>query len=110
MFIDCIPRPAENTRHPSLLIAQPDRRIWTWLTKAGLHLTISELIRLEEQKVQPEAALLGEAGRQDLTNLIYSADTICDRLLDSLMEDSPARDSTVSALLRLLQKRCLVLV
>lgn len=87
-----------------------DYRIWTWLTKAGLRLTTSELIRLEEQQTLPEPELLGEEGRQELTNLIYSADTICDRLLDTLMENSSARDRTVATLLRLLQKHCLILV
>ena len=82
-----------------------DHRIWTWLTKAGLRLTTSELIQ-----TLPEPELLVEAGRQELTNLIYSADTICDRLLDTLMESSSARDSTVATLLRLLQKHCLILV
>ena len=85
-----------------------DHRIWTWLTKASLRLTTSELIRLEEQQTLPEPELLGKAGRQELTNLIYSADTICDRLLDTLMESSSARDSTVATLLRLLQKHRLI--
>ncbi len=49
-------------------------------------------------------------GRQELTNLIYSADTICDRLLDTLMENSSARDRTVATLLRQLQKHCLILM
>lgn len=87
-----------------------DHRIWTWLTKAGIRLTTSELIRLEEQQALPKPDLLGEEGRQELTNLIYSPDTICDRLLDTLMESAPARDRTVATLLRLLQKRCLFLV
>ena len=87
-----------------------DGRIWTWIEQAGLRLTASELIRLEEQQTLPEPELLGKAGRQELTNLIYSADTICDRLLDTLMESSSARDSTVATLLRLLQKHCLILV
>lgn len=68
-----------------------DHRIWTWLTKAGLRLTTSELIRLEEQQTLPEPELLGEAGRQELTNLIYSADTICDRLLDVSARGLPLR-------------------
>lgn len=80
------------------------------MTKAGIRLTTSELIRLEEQEAYPAQHLLGESGRQELTNLIYSADTICDCLLDTLMEQSPARDGTVASLLRLLQKRCLILV
>ena len=91
LLIDCIPCPTDDA-HPALFMTRHDHRIWTWLTKAGLRLTTSELIRLEEQQTLPEPELLGEAGRQELTNLIYSADTICDRLLDTLMESSSARD------------------
>lgn len=109
LLIDCIPCPTDDA-HPALFMTRHDHRIWTWLTKAGLRLTTSELIRLEEQQTLPEPELLGEAGRQELTNLIYSADTICDRLLDTLMESSSARDSTVATLLHLLQKHCLILV
>lgn len=86
------------------------RRIWTWLNEAGLRLTASELIRLEERHVKPTPALLGEDGRQNLTEMIYFADTIQDGILETMMERSPARDTTVNALLHLLRTRRLLLI
>ena len=80
-----------------------DRRIWTWLHRAGLRLTVSELIRLEEQGAKPDPPLLGEDGRQCLTELIYSRETIFDGILETAMERSPARDTCVGTLLRLLR-------
>ena len=53
-----------------------DGRVWTWIKQAGLRLTASELIRLEEQNTRPVPALLGEQGRQELTERIYSRETI----------------------------------
>ena len=41
-----------------------DGRIWRWIQYAGLRLTASELIRLEEQGTDPTPNLLGEEGRQ----------------------------------------------
>lgn len=53
-----------------------DGRIWRWIQYAGLRLTASELIRLEEQGTDPTPNLLGEEGRQLLTEKLYSARTI----------------------------------
>ena len=86
------------------------RRVWTWLSKAGLRLTASELIRLEERQVEPTPSLLGEDGRQRLTEMIYFAETIPDGILETLMEHSPARDATVAVLLKLLHSRRLLLI
>ena len=81
-----------------------DGRIWTWIEQAGLRLTASELIRLEEQGTKPVPALLGEQGRQELTEQIYSSkELIWDGTLESEMERSPARDALVMSLLRLLR-------
>lgn len=80
-----------------------ERRIWKWVREAGLRLTASELIRLEEQGVEPVPELLGESGRQALTERIYLSTNIFDGILDSEMEHSPAREATVSAVLKLLR-------
>ena len=89
---------------------RPARRTWEWLNEAGLRLTASELIRLEERRVQPTPALLGEDGRQRLTEMIYFAETIPDGILETLMERSPARDAVVTNLLGLLRTRRLLLI
>ena len=86
------------------------RKVWIWLNEAGLRLTASELIRLEERKIQPTPALLGQEGRQRLTEMIYLAETIPDGILESLMEHSPARDAVVDILLKLLRTHRLLLI
>lgn len=87
-----------------------DRRVWDWLTQAGLRLTTSELVRLEERQILPMPELLGEGGRQLLTETIYTQDNIADGMLETQMEHSTARDDTVSSILKLLQTRRLLLV
>ena len=54
--------------------------------------------------------LLGEDGRQRLTEMIYFAETIPDGILETLMEHSPARDTVTGALLELLRTRRLLLI
>ena len=87
-----------------------ERRVWVWLTRAGLRLTSSELVRLEEQNLLPVPDLLGEANRQELTEKIYSNTTIFDGVLDVEMEHSPARDATVAYILKLIQAQRLLLI
>lgn len=60
--------------------------------------------------MQPTPALLGEDGRQRLTEMIYFAETIPDGILETLMERSPARDAVVTNLLGLLRTRRLLLI
>lgn len=99
-----------DRRWSDCFLPEPARRIWTWLHEAGLRLTACELIRLEERRVKPTPALLGEDGRQRLTEMIYFAGTIPDGILGTLMEHSPARDTTVAVLLKLLRSRRLLLI
>lgn len=86
-----------------------DKRIWTWISGAGLRLTTCELIRLEEQNLSPVPALLGDANRRALVDMIYMQMPMEDVLLVTAMEHSPKRDATVSSLLRLLQAHYLFL-
>lgn len=92
------------------LKADSDDRIWCWIQFAGLRLTASELICLEEQGTTPTPDLLGEHGRQELTEKIYSPRTIQEGALEHEMEYSPARDGLIAALLRLLRAGFLFLV
>lgn len=43
-------------------VAEGDGRIWQWIQYAGLRLTASEQVRLEEQGTEPTPDLLGEEG------------------------------------------------
>ena len=87
-----------------------ERRLWLWLTKAGLRLTMAELTLLSEHGVEPVPALFGERNRQALTEAIYTTDTISDGILESHMEKSPARDVTVQTVLGLLRKKKIILI
>lgn len=108
LVIDCILCPSCK-RRLRLPLCGRERRVWKWISQAGLRLTASELIRLEEQGIEPVPTLLGEAGRQELTEIIYLNTTIFDGILDAEMEHSDARDATVAAILKLLRTRRLVL-
>lgn len=85
-------------------------RVWRWIQSAGLRLTTSELICLEEQGTEPTPDLLGEEGRQKLTEKLYSPGTIQEGTLEFEMEHSPVRDDLIALLLRLLHAGCLFLV
>ena len=87
-----------------------ERIVWEWLTKAGLRLTMAELVYLVEKDIRPSANLVGQANRQALTETIYTKETILDGILESRMEQSPARDKTVKAVLSLLGKKKVILV
>lgn len=104
---DCVLCPSGKS--PRFLWGR-ERRVWTWLTRAGLRLTSSELIRLEERKIVPVPELLGENGRQALTEEIYTSTDIFDGILETEMEHSPARDATTAAIMRLVRKRRLLLI
>ncbi len=79
-------------------------RVWIWLKKAGLKLTMAELCYLFEHDVRPDPTLLGAANRQNLVEKIYTADNIEDGLLEAEMETARQMPSTVSAVLWLLKK------
>lgn len=97
-------------RDGQLLKEGNSSRIWCWIQFASMRLSASELVRLAEQGIEPTPELLGEDGRQELTEKIYSAETIQDGVLEDEMEHSPARDGLVAELLRLLQAGRLFLV
>jgi len=92
------------------LLNSTERRIWKWITRAGLRLTIAELVFLLEKGIRPVLGLLGEANRQALTEAIYTFETIYDGILENRMENSPARDKTVQSVLGLLRKRKIFLI
>ena len=58
----------------------------------------------------PTDDLLGERNRQSLTDRIYTQETIFDNILEAQMEHAAARDEVVDALLRLLEKRRILLL
>lgn len=109
LLSECILCPAAE-EPAEYIFPEQTLRVWNWLCKAGLRLTIEELICLEEQMVLPDASLLGSDGRQTLTERIYCSGTIPDRTLTALMEQSSARDTVVAAVLELLCKGWVMLL
>lgn len=109
LVIGCILCPSRKVEF-RLPLHGRDRRVWDWISRAGLRLTASELVRLEERHILPQAQLLGEDGRQLLTESIYTQDNIADGILEVMMEHSAARDDTVASILKLLQTRRLLLI
>lgn len=109
LIIDCVLCPSHIFR-PRLPLRGRDKRLWSWITRAGLRLTASELIRLEELGAVPVPELLGEDGRQRLTEAIYTSGSIFDGILETQMEHSSARDTTVASILKLVSTRRLLLV
>ena len=108
LLSQCILCP-ESAPHGRLPLFKRERRLWSWLSQAGLRLTACELIRLEELGLKPTQALLGETHRQELTEAIYSPETISDGVLETVMEHSAARNATVASLIQLLRAQNLFL-
>jgi len=109
LLINCAICPARAKPRIAFVNMQ-ERRLWRWIRRAGLRLTMAELTLLTERGIKPSPGLLGEANRQELTELIYTCETIGDGILETLMERSPARDGTVQAVLGLLQKKKIYLI
>lgn len=103
----CCPGKAKGLQLP---LNGAERRLFTWLTKAGLRLTPAELICLVEHDVAPSEELLYESNRQALVETIYTRDTIQDNILENRMERAAGRDAVVGHLLQLLKKKRLILL
>ena len=91
-------------------MSRDERMLYKWLCRAGLHLTLAELVFLTENKVLPEDKWMGENKRQELTDLIYDRNNIFDNMLEIQMEHVGCRDGVVQNILSLLKKRRIVLL
>lgn len=107
MLCHCVICPAKlkPLRRP---LNRQEQKLWKWLSRSGLRLTMSELVYLKEQNVEPVEKLLGDS--QALTKIIYNEETIAGGILDMKMEKSPVRDRTVLTLLGLLKKKRILLI
>ena len=92
------------------LLSVREKELLLWLTEAGLRLTTAELVFLTEHHIAPAANLLGTRNRQELTETIYTQETIFDSILEAQMERAAVRDEVVSALLKLLKKKRILLL
>ena len=91
-------------------LTRMESRVWRWISKAGLRLTIGELTKLITGDILPTSALLGKENAQDLTLLLYAGDLTFDTSPDLQMESSPERDSVVRAVMGLLRKKQIILI
>jgi len=109
LLTNCVTCPAPP-RFPRWLLRRTERLLWRWIRRAGLRLTLAELIFLLEEDIRPVPGLLGPGNRQALTEMIYNTENIEGRLLENRMEDAFGRDSVVEAILGLLRKQYIMLI
>jgi len=87
-----------------------EKILMTWISSAGIKLTVAELVYLTEQKIVPTVDLLGETGIRQLIWTLYANQPAIDCILETLMETSPACDETINGILSLLRKKKLVII
>ena len=78
----CVLTPAKPQGVRAILSAR-QKELLLWLTEAGLRLTTAELVFLTEHHVAPQINLLGDRNRQNLTETIYTQETIFDNILET---------------------------
>lgn len=87
-----------------------EKTMMTWLTKAGLHLSVAELVFLMDRGICPKDDLLYQENRQALVETIYTKESIYDNTLENLMEYAVRRDEIIDALQRLINLKRVVLL
>ena len=80
-----------------------------WLKKAGIRLSMAELVCLREHPERFPAVMFGEENRKELILSIYKGTGIEDNLLEHQMEQAGCRDAVVESVIGLLRKRKIVL-
>lgn len=105
----CVCCPAK-VKSVNVAFSRLEKNILTWLRKAGLRLTVAELIMLTEKRIKPIEDLLYETNRQALVECIYTSGNIFDNILENQMEHAACRDAVVKALLHLLKRKMIIIL
>ena len=105
----CVCCPAAFTK-PERPMAAKEKEILSWLRNAGIRLTVAELVFLQEHGIAPEGKYLYSENRQTLIEAIYTKDTIADNLLEHQMETTGCRDEVVRTLMKLLNKKKILIL
>lgn len=98
------------TRRPGFGLSAGEKELLCWLKKAGLRMTVAELVYLRSRNIRPMRNLLRTRNQQTLVEQIYNPHNIADNLLEQQMESADCRDDVVADLLSLLEKKRLVLL
>lgn len=106
----CVCCPVKQNRRMSGRLGSLERQLDTWMRKAGIHLSVAELVFLTEYRVSADRELLYEKNRQKLVETIYTKETVQDNLLEHQMEQAECRDEVVEALMQLLKKKKILIV
>ena len=106
----CVCCPVRQRRHMSNRLSEREWQIDTWMRKAGLHLSVAELVFLQEHQITVDSGMFGVRNRQKLIETIYTKDNIQDNLLEHQMEKAECRDEVVEALMQLLKKKKILIV
>ena len=97
-------------KHVPLSLGKEEKRLFTWICKSGLRLSMAELTYLMEYDVRPLEVYLGENNRHNLVKRIYLQSGIFDNLLETQMEHARKRDDTVRLIEQLLKKKHIMLM
>ncbi len=87
-----------------------EKRILTWLRKAGTNLSLPELVCLEDKGIEPKPNLLYRENSTALLKNIYTCYVSIAGELESRMKYSIARKRTVDAVLELLRRKRIVIM
>lgn len=106
----CVCCPARQRGRISSRLNERERQIYTWLQKAGIRLSVAELVFLQEHQITADSGMLGIRNRQKLIETIYTNDNIQDNLLEHQMEKTECRDEVIEVLMQLLKKKKVLIV
>lgn len=101
----CVCCPARQKGRMSSKLNERERQIYTWLQKAGIRLSVAELVFIQEHQITIDSGMFGTSNRQKLIETIYTKDNIQDNLLEHQMEKAECRDEVVETLMQLLKKK-----
>ncbi len=109
ILTQCVLCAADVPKH-NFTLGKVEGSTLKWLMKAGIRLSMAELVYLHEHFIEPIGNLLYIENRQALIETIYTNDTIFDNVLECQMEHAICRDKITAAVLNLLKhKKILVL-
>ncbi len=106
----CVCCPVRQRRHMSSRLNEQERQIDIWLQKAGIRLSVAELVFLQEHQITADSGMFGISNRHKLIETIYTKDNIQDNLLEHQMEKAECRDEVVEALMQLLKKKKILIM